>query len=129
MLNACRIRQQAPFVFDYQPESAEQFETNALNNRDKYVSNHAFAKKLDIKRLLNMISNSSPSQIDSIRSVFLGIYSFGNLKDFFEDDKESLEELKKGIDRIIKKKKKDDKIVLLQLQYFSDNLESIIARL
>ena len=129
MLNACRIRQQAQITFDYQPENAEQFVRSVRNNRDKYLSIHAFAKKLDVKRLIIMISNSSPSQIDSIRNAFLDVYSFSNLNEFFEEDKESLETIKKEIDKLIKKKKEDDKIVLLQLQYFSENLESIIERL
>lgn len=129
MLNACKIRQQAKFDFDYQPENAEKFENYILMERDKYVNNHVFAKRLDIERLMKMIANSSARQIASIRSAFLGVYSFSNLNDFFEGDKETLEKLKDEIDKLIEAKKNGDKIVLLQLRYFSGNLKSIIERL
>ena len=69
------------------------------------------------------------SEIEELRSVFQIVYSSSNIKNFFADDKESLEDLKIRIEELIIGEDSFDKIQEKQIKYFIGNLKEIVSRL
>lgn len=88
-----------------------------------------FASKLDIRGLLNVLPNCQSSQISELRGAIINIYNSANIANFLSSDKESLTKIKKGIEEVINKKLINDKIKLLQFEWFVNNINSIIKRL
>ena len=75
-----------------------------------------------------MIEKCNAAQIEELRSIFLEVYGFDNIYDFFKEDLPQLNELK---DRLVllKNSSNFDAIQKLQLKYFILNIEKIISKL
>lgn len=113
--------------FDYKPESINDLSTYCLAHKTEILYKHSFAKMLDIDKTIEMLKRSTPSQIDVFRGIFLDMYRFVNIKDYFAGDKKALEKLEIGLKGIINEAK--DKVIILQLTYFDSHLLECISRL
>ena len=115
--------------FDYSKGEIEGFYKYVYDNKDSFISRHCFARKINNCKFVNLLKQCSASEIKELRSVFHAVYSFSNIKDFFADDKESLEDLKIRIEALINGENSFDKIQEKQIKYFIGNLEEIVSRL
>ena len=79
--------------------------------------------------VVDLLKMALPAQIDQFRGAFLAVYSGYNIGNTFAEDKDALKELKEQIDALIHSGEIEDKIVLLQTKYFSDNLQSILDKM
>ena len=86
-------------------------------------------KQLSVADLLDLIKSCTAEQIASIRSAIRSVYSFSNIDEFFSEDKNSLIELKEGVDSLINSGSIRDTIILLQLTWLEENLEEYISSL
>lgn len=118
------------FNFDYSVEKLDSFCQEISKNHDNYVDKRCFAIKIDIEKMVTLLTKCSSKDIYKIRGMFFNVYSFSNIKDFFAGDKEALEKLKVEIDNIIRQPPITlDKIQIYELNLFSTNLLGFIGRL
>ena len=115
--------------FDYSKEKIEDFYNYVRDNKDSFISRHCFARKINNCKFVNLLKQCSASEIEELRSVFHIVYSPSNIKDFFADDKESLEDLKIRIDELFNGENSFDKIQKKQIKYFTDYLKELVSRL
>lgn len=125
MKNKVELNKKLFLNFDYSPEKISEFAKNVYAQGDKISLKKSFAKNLDIKRMVQLISEGSSKNIFELDSVFYSVYSFSNLNDFFKDDLENLNELKEGLEAIANNDK-FDAIKKRRIKYFIDHLNSII---
>ncbi len=114
--------------FAYLPEQATAFKEYIFANEGKFYSKHGFAKYLDINKLVDMLSRSTPNQMNEVRSAFQSIYRIGNAKEFFQEDLPSIDALLQGIE-LTWERPDVDRVQLLQYKWFVDELKSIKLRL
>ena len=108
----------------------DRFSEQILDNKDKYINQHAFLKRIDIGKFVDVIKLCSSEQINNLRISIGTVYSFSNINEFFMDDKLALVELKNGINKLLLSENDIcDKIKRLQLLWFSNNLSKILERL
>ena len=117
-----------PLDYDYSIEGLHDFCENAIKSKDKYITERSFSSKLDIDKLIQLLKKCSSSEINEIRAVFLSIYSFSNIKDYFSNDASSIDKLLKEIANL-KKYSKYDAFQKKQIGYFEGNLTDIFNRL
>ena len=129
MLSALKQKQKDPFNFDYSIHRLSNFCKQIYEKRNEYISNHVFARKVNNDKLIELLSQCNASQISEIRGVYLHVYSFSNINEYFMEDKDTLIELKQKIENLVKTSTQFDKIQIMQLNYFIKNLEGIIDRL
>ena len=129
MIDALKSGQEKDLAFDYQPESVAKFYETVCSHRSDIVNKRCFASQFDVVKIVDFLKKATPEQIGDLRSTFHCVYGFSNIGDFFTDDKETLVEMKHAVDKLIEGKEIEDKIVLLQLKWFSENLQSFIDRL
>ncbi len=116
--------------FDYKIENVDAFIQTIIDNRDDYINQHTFLKRMDIDKLIDVIKQCSSEQIHNLRRAFGTIYSFSNINEFFMDDKPSLIYLKNGIAELLSGDKDvGDKIKRLQLSWLVDKLDNILKKL
>lgn len=128
MINALHRERSIIPDFDYLPEQTSSFKSYVYSNREKYYKIYGFAKYLDIKRIVDLYSCCTASQMNDIRDVFRCVYSISNVKEFLQDDRCAVEELLKGIE-MTWERTEVDKVQLLQYRWFIDDLKDICNRL
>ena len=64
-----------------------------------------------------------------LRAIFGYVYSFSNIKEFYEEDKDSLEDLKYKVEELLANENGFDLIQKKQLNYLISNLKNIIDKL
>ena len=111
------------------PCDVEQLIADINNNKNDYIGKGAFATKLDIKGLLNVLPECEVSLIHQFRDAFVSIYRFVNVRNFLSGDIGALTLLTDGIKRIVASNALNDKIKLLQFEWLLNNLAGIIAQL
>lgn len=111
--------------FKYLPENALLLHNYAIKNYGIFHIKESFAANFDIPKLADMFLKSNPAQKDNIRAAFLGIYSSGNIKQFFSNDISSIEKLLCLI-KIDMQKPIEDRIQKLQYKWFSEDLTKIL---
>ncbi len=129
MLSALKQKQKDPFNFDYSIYRLGNFCEQIYEKRSEYISNHVFARKVNNDKLIELLSQCNALQISEIRGMYLHVYSFSNINEYFMEDKDTLIELKQKIENLVKTSTKFDKIQIMQLNWFIKNLEGIIDRL
>lgn len=117
-----------PFAFSYSVSDIDSFCEMANKSRDSYFEKRGFAVLLDIERFVNLMKGCSSLQLNSIRGVFINIYSPSNIRDFFMGDKDKLEDLLERV-KSLKEYEKFDGIQRNQVRMFVNNLEEILTRL
>lgn len=126
---ATNFKAQNLFDFDYSIECLVEFCKQVHKNRDFFVIHRAFARKIDNDKLVGLLSKCSASQISEIRGLYLTVYSFSNIDEFFMDDRDTLIDLKDKLCEFKNSIDCFDKIQLLQLQWFIENLNEILSKL
>ena len=117
-------------AFDYSVGDMDKFSKQIRDNRDKYVSQRAFLKRIEVPKLLSAIEQCTSEQIDNLRRSIGTVYSFSNINEFFMEDKSSLLELRDGLATFLSSEKSiGDKIKRLQLSWFVDGLDRILEKL
>lgn len=129
MLSALKQKQKDPFNFDYSIHRLSNFCELIHEKRNEYISNHVFARKVNNDKLIELLNQCNAAQIAEIRGIYLSIYSFSNINEYFMEDKDTLIDLKQKIDNLVKSSKQFDKIQIMQLNWFIKNLEDIIDKL
>lgn len=115
--------------FDYSKGKIKDFYKYVYDNKDSFIIGHCFARKINNCKFVNLLKQCSASDINELRSVFHTVYSSFNIKDFFADDKESLEDLKIRIEALINGENSFDRIQEKQIKYFIGDLEELVSRL
>ena len=118
----------AIFKFDYQPASISEFYNNVCDNHGRIIRDGSFMSRLDPEKIVGMLKHCSAENIQDFRGALLSVYEPGNIRDYLEGDKETLKQL---LTRIEKLSAYDgfDKIQKMQLRFFEENLNKIIAKL
>ena len=128
-LKLSNIKALNPFDFDYSINQLDEFCKKVRRERDSFLTHRAFARKIDNEKLVGLLSQCSAAQIGDIRGLYLTIYSYSNIDEFFMDDKDTLMDLKNRLCELQKTVESFDKIQLLQLQWFIENLDDILTKL
>ena len=130
MQSAVQKKRNSELDFDYKVESMDALVQHIVENRNDYLNQHTFFKRIDVDKLIDVIKQSSSRQIDDLRRAIGTVYSYSNLKQFFADDKPSLLHLKEGIEALLANEEEaGDKIKRMQLSWFVSNLERILKEL
>lgn len=117
------------FNFDYSKEKIQDFYNYVHENKDSFIGKHCFARKINNEKFVMLLKDCNASKIHELRGIFFTVYSFPNIKDFFADDKDSLEDLKNKIEELISGDNSFDKIQEKQIKYFIRYLEELVTRL
>lgn len=96
-----KTKRNTELKFDYNIENVDAFIKDIIENRDDYINQRTFLKRIDICKLINVIKQCSSQQLDKLRRAIGTVYSFSNINDFFMDDKPSLIELKDGLGALL----------------------------
>ena len=87
-------------------------------DKESYFSRHrSFVGYLDLEKLYRLLNVSDNDGVYTIQDAFKSVYCMGNLKEFYADDKEKLEEFRKNIvdNKIVKQDGITRKIALNSL--------------
>lgn len=117
------------FNFDYSLNKISSFCLEIYKNKDSFITKRCFARKLNNKKFVELLKKCNPAQMDELRAIFRYVYSFSNIKDFYAEDKDSLEDLKNKIEDLLTNKNGFDSIQKKQLNYLISNLKHIIEKL
>ena len=115
------------FKFSYSPNILNELYDFVARNNEEF-SNKRFISKFDLNKLVKMIFECNPEQLQDFRGMLLSIYRDSFKKDSL-DDCIFMEELKSKLESTIKSSPSMDKIQLLQINYLIDNLEQFISQL
>ena len=116
--------------FDYETENIDVIIKTIRDNRDDYVNQHTFLKRVDVTKLIDMIKQCNSQQIDDLRININAIYSYSSISEYFREDKLSIIELKNGVSELLLSESNNgDKIKAMQLSWFVDSLENILKEL
>ena len=75
------------------------FVSDNMNN-NKILNDKAFISKLNIDKLIKLIDKSNSKNLYYFKYTLDHIYGFSNLKDFYKQDKESVDNLISRIDKL-----------------------------
>lgn len=117
------------FNFDYSLDKINLFCLEIYKNKDSFITKRCFARKLNNKKFVELLKKCNPAQMDELRAIFRYVYSFSNIKDFYAEDKDSLEDLKNKIEDLLANNNNFDLIQKKQLNYLISNLKNIIDKL
>lgn len=95
------------------------------NSSSKFLGDKKFAYILDLDKIEHNIVNGTIDQIYQFWYALQEIYNFSNIKDYYENDKEKLTELKIKIDSI----KITDKVKIFALKKIVNFLNKVISNL
>lgn len=130
MQSIVKTKSHSVLEFDYSVKDIDTFSEQIRGDRDKYISQRAFLKRIEVPKLLSVIEQCSSEQIDNLRRSIGSVYSFSNINEFFREDKPSLLQLKNGLETLLSSEKSiGDKIKRLQLSWFADGLDRILEKL
>lgn len=128
-LNVANNKARGLFDFDYSIEHVDEFCKQVYEQRNSFVNIRAFARKIDNEKLSKLLLQCSAAQISDIRGLYLAVYGFSNIDEFFMDDKDALLDLKDRLYKLNNLSNGFDRIQLLQLKFFIENLKDILAKL
>ena len=114
--------------FDYSVKNLDIFCEKIYKQKDTFVEKRCFAKNINNDKLIELLKICTSKQINDIREIYLSVYSFSNINEFFQDDKDYIKDLKGKVNDL-SKSVGYDKIQIKQLKYFVDNLQNIENRL
>lgn len=115
------------FGFDYDVKHLNEFCNTVYEKRAFILNNKEFAKNINVEKFIRLIYQCSAEQLYVLRHIFHTVYSFSNINDYFSVDKPVIYEILKALQEI--NKDKFDKIQLMQLNYFINDLKKITDRL
>lgn len=115
--------------FDYTIKHLEQFCDTCLQETKNRIFENGFADQLNIEKMMDLITKCSSSQISDLRNLFLSIYNFSNIDEYYQRDINNLTKLKDKLMEFIQDQKGMDAIKKKQIEWFVGNLQSIIEDL
>lgn len=129
LLEKRKINNKRLFDFDYKLGGIKKFCDEIYKNKDSFITQRCFAQKIDNKKFIELLSQCNPSEINLLRGIFLDVYSFSNIKDYFYEDKDSLVDLKNKVKNLLDTSENFDAIQRKQLNYLIVNLNDILKSL
>ncbi|MDY4101278.1 MAG: hypothetical protein SOY39_15230, partial [Lachnospiraceae bacterium] len=114
------------FGFDYTIGTLSSVKEAAM--RGYYTDNHKFVSLFNLDCFIALIKQCNAAQIDELRSLFLQVYGFENIYDFFMEDLPQLKTLREKL-TLLQEDADFDAIQRLQLEYFISNLDLSIDKL
>lgn len=113
--------------FDYTTESLRNWASQIYNNRNVTYSN-SFAATIDMPKFIDFLRHCSSDDIHTLRTIFHTVYAAVNIADTFIKDKEYIDLLINECEN--RRNFLDfDKIQLMQLQWFVNDLKEISVKL
>lgn len=116
------------FDFDYNPSSINAFRNSTEDKRGKILEDKAFASRLDMDKVFEMLKMCNAQEIQLFRFTFVSVYRTANIKDYLWEDIDAINELYEKV-KELKEFKDYDKIQKLQIDYFEMNVKDIIEKL
>jgi hypothetical protein len=116
------------FDFDYNPSSINAFRNSTEDKRGKILEDKAFAPRLDMDKVFEMLKMCNAQEIQLFRYTFVSVYRTANIKDYLWEDIDAINELYEKV-KELKEFKDYDKIQKLQIDYFEMNVKDIIEKL
>ena len=98
-------------------------------NHGQFLSNHSLMNGINVGGLLHALPYCTSAQISELRGAIMSFYRAANIAEFLSGDKDALEELQIGLQKIIDDNIIKDKVVLQQIKWFAKNVSNIIYRL
>ncbi|MCM1439947.1 MAG: KAP family NTPase [Roseburia sp.] len=129
MLDAVNQSHLNSFDFDYSVENLQNFCEHIYANRDTFISHRVFARKIDNDKLIVLLQKCTAYQIREIYGLYSSVYSFSNIKEYFMEDKDTLNDLRQKISSLVDSSNVFDKIQIMQLNWFIYNLDEILNKL
>lgn len=97
-----------------------------LNNKEAFLSEGAFLSKMDTDVIADKLLKSPPNDWQDFRRCLSLVYNFANLNDYFSEDLENAEELKRRLESIVL----PDKILNnIHKKWLIEDLKEIISKL
>lgn len=115
------------FDFDYQPSSVVDFSNKVKDKKGIIIGNGAFASKLDNDRIISMLKQCEPVEIQEFRLAYYRIYESINISDFLSEDKEALKDLLNKV-KVLKNYSEYDRIQKYLITLLADTLEEALTR-
>ena len=98
-------------------------------NHGQFLSNHSLMNGINVGGLLHALPDCTSAQISELRGAIMSFYRAANIAEFLSGDKDALEELQIGLQKITDDNIIKDKVVLQQIKWFAKNVSNIIYRL
>ena len=114
--------------FEYKHNQSGLFYDYVCKNEVVFHGKEKFAAVLDIERIVEMFSKSSPKEMHDIRGAFFAMYRPDNIRGILSQDKPHLINLKKGIEEYYEHGD-GDQVQKLQAKWFIPNLDEFINKL
>jgi len=115
--------------FSYEPKDFKIIYDNISKNRTQYVRNHTFISRFELGKLVNMLFSCTAEQLQNFRNMMFLVYRPATKLEFSEEDIDFMQKLKSAINERIPKETNLDKIILLQFQWITENLDEFINNL
>lgn len=128
MIESLNAKDRTPFEFDYQPSSVERLLHSVTDNEGYIIRDGAFAIQLDMDKVVEMLKGCTSGQLQMFRCIFQELYSAGNISDFLDGDKSSIDTLYNQVQGL-KEYSGYDKIQKKQIMWFEKSLQDILNRL
>ncbi len=113
--------------FSYRPEDIAVLYEDTYRKKGIYVANHRFISEFDVEKLVEMLSNSSASQIDKFRGVLFLIYRDTSIGFFDKLDSVAFEKLDRGVKELLDGDDTMDCIKKLQLKWLCENVKDFLG--
>lgn len=97
------------------------------NISNESLNNKCFMSRINVDLLIDTLDRASNENVDSIRELFLTVYKFSNISDFYQGDKESLINFKEKLATL--RDNTGSKTKKKLLEWFVLNIDGIISRL
>jgi hypothetical protein len=116
--------------FSYHPDDLEPLRRNIIQNKAEMVAGHIFISKFDLEKVVTMLFQCSPLQLQHWRDILFAVYRNALKSDFLDADRLYMSELVEKIESVLSEKEKHmDRIVLLQIRYLISNLKGFVENL
>ena len=127
MIRSLKANNKTIFDFDYQPSSVTDFSNEVSDKKGIIIGNGAFASKLDNDRIVSMLKQCSPAEIQSFRLAYYRVYESINISSFLSEDKEALVDLLNKVKSLVDYPEYD-KIQKYLISLFVTTLEEALSR-
>ena len=116
------------FDFDYQPSGVAQFYQDVLKGENEIYRFRAFASRLNVDKIIEMLKLSTASQIEELRGAFIAVYRPANIGEYFIADYEPLKALFVKV-KELQSYSGYDAIQKKQIDWFVENISDFISKL
>ena len=111
--------------FSYNPVDIEKLYNDICSpNVGRYISGNRFISKFDVDKIVEMLVESTPKQIDDFRGILFAVYRDSNLS-FTKEDIFTLSSILNKIEKI---PKNWDRIQLIQINWLCENIKSFLNK-